>query len=64
MHKEYYIMSNVRRILGVNKNKEMPNWVLYKEIFGVGQNTANSRCAEIGIDPDGHRVEKVNERSK
>lgn len=46
------IMSNVRRLLSKAQNKRMPNWVLYKNVFGVGRTTAYKTMNEMGIDPE------------
>ena len=43
------ILRNVRRIA---KHKKRPNWVLAKDVFGLGRTYANILCVEAGIDPD------------
>ena len=51
---EKRIMKNVRRLLKMPEflTISMHNWVLYKEIFGVGGTLAKKRCKEIGIKPN------------
>ena len=49
------IMANARRLGG--KIEEYANWYLYAELFGTGSMTANRRCEEMEIDPDGYSVD-------
>ncbi len=55
----FYLMANARRIVPEIYNKRNANWVLAKDLFAVGSNSAIAICREANIDPDGHEVRPI-----
>jgi hypothetical protein len=55
---DYYLMANARRLaeIPIAEAKVMPNWVLAKNLFATGSNSARQICLDAGIDPDGYKV--------
>ena len=46
-------LSNARLMMG-SEAKAMPNWIICRNLFGLGMVSATELCVELGVDPDGY----------
>jgi hypothetical protein len=45
------VLRNFRRLMRGRRRNEA-NWIIVKELFGVGSTTAHAMCREMGVDPE------------
>jgi hypothetical protein len=57
--KLYIVLSNVRRLKSKAWGKRNPNWVIVRDVFGVGSTTAVNHCRNNNIDPDAYEVKEM-----
>lgn len=55
--RDFHLLANARRICKAEYRRQ-PNWVLAKELFATGSNSAIEICIDAGIDPDALTVER------
>lgn len=55
MVSERTVLANARRLMA-QRYRQLPNWALAMEVFGLGSTWAWALCERIGVDPDGRTM--------